>query len=951
MNGSRRMNVRPLSLKRKLMLITMSTSTVALLLASVGFVAYDLLAFRRQMSDDLMTQAEIVGANSMAALAFQDAPAAREILAALKAREGIVVASLYTPTGVLLAQYHRDLAAPRPVPVRPAGTSSRFEGNYLRVFHRITLHDQLLGTVFIESDMQQWHERVQRYTGIVAILMLGAAICALLLSSRLQRMISEPILRLQETMRAVSAQQSFALRAVKTQDDEVGSLIDGFNAMLAEIQARDAALQGANENLRLRTRELEQEVTERLRAQEDLKILNATLERRVAERSAAAEQRAQELARSEEALQRQTRILQSILDSMSDGVIVADEEGRFILVNPAAERLFRLRDRMDVPHEQWAQRSGLYLPDTVTPYPADRLPLMLAIRGEAVDGVEAFVPSSGRDEGTWVSINATPLKDDEGVLHNGVAMFHDITAHKRAAEELLNAKNAAEAANRAKSQFLANMSHELRTPLNAIIGYSEMLEEQASDAGNEELVPDLRKIHSAGKHLQALIDDILDLSKIEAGKMELFVETFDVASMVRDVVTTIRPLVEKNGNVLDISCAEDIGLVRADLTKVRQVLFNLLSNACKFTEQGHVRLMVCRRDQAWLDVTVNDTGIGMSPEQMDKLFQDFSQVDASTTRKYGGTGLGLAISRRFCQMMGGDITVVSAPGEGSTFRVQIPAGTPDTEDQAISDEAPTRADLQPATRHDLVLVIDDDPVVHDLLTRLLNREGLQVASALSGAEGLRLASELRPAAITLDVLMPGVDGWAVLTALKGNPTLADIPIIVVTMTHDKNMGYALGAADYLTKPIEPARLTSVLRRHISVSSRPSVLIVDDDPAMRNIVARLLKREGCDSREAENGRVALERVGEHAPTLIVLDLMMPEMDGFDFLAAVRRNPAWQDIPVVVVTAKEITDDDRTRLNGSVGRILRKRPAQREDLLLAVRDQVRATLQPQGGRCVP
>jgi signal transduction histidine kinase/CheY-like chemotaxis protein len=954
MTGPRRMNVRALSLKRKLMLITMSTSTVALLLASVGFVVYDLLAFRRQMSDDLMTQAEIVGANSMAALAFQDAPAAGEILAALKAREGIVAAALYTPGGMLLAQYHRDPAAHRPIPAHPASTSSRFESNSLRVFHRITLHNQSLGTVFIESDMQQWHERVQRYTGIVAILMLGAAVCALLLSSRLQRMISEPILGLQDTMRAVSAQQSFALRAVKTQDDEVGSLIDGFNAMLAEIQARDAALQGANENLRVRTRELEQEVTERLRAQEDLKTLNATLERRVAERSAAAEQRAQELARSEEALQRQTRILQSILDSMTDGVIVADEEGRFILVNPAAERLFRLRDRMDVPHDEWARRSGLYLPDTVTPYPVDRLPLMLAIKGEAVDGVEAFVPSAARDEGTWLSVNATPLKDDEGVLHNGVAIFHDITAHKRAAEELLNAKNAAEAANRAKSQFLANMSHELRTPLNAIIGYSEMLEEQASDTGHEELVPDLRKIHSAGKHLQALIDDILDLSKIEAGKMELFVETFDVAAMVRDVVTTVRPLVEKNRNVLDIDCAEDIGPVRADLTKVRQVLFNLLSNACKFTEQGHVQLTVGRRGPAWLDFTVTDTGIGMSPEQMDKLFQDFSQVDASTTRKYGGTGLGLAISRRFCQMMGGDITVLSAPGEGSTFRAQIPApagALDDAEDQAIQDAAAAGADTPLAPRQDLVLVIDDDPVVHDLLTRLLNREGLRVVSALGGAEGLRLASELRPSVITLDVLMPGVDGWAVLTALKGNPTLADIPIIVVTMTHDKHMGYALGAADYLTKPIEPARLASVLRRHMSVTGRPSVLIVDDDPDMRNIVARLLKREGCDSREAENGRAALERLGEHVPTLIVLDLMMPEMDGFDFLTAVRRNPAWRDIPVVVVTAKEITDDDRIRLNGSVGRILGKRPAQREDLLLAVRDQVRATLRPQSDGCVP
>ena len=476
-------SLRTLSIKRKLMLITMSTSTVALLLASVGFVVYDLVAFRSQMSDDLMTQAEIVGANSMAALAFRDGPAAREILSALKAREGIVAAALYAPDGALVADYRRDNGAIRAVPARPDSTSgSRFEDNYLRVFHRIELHGQVLGTVYVESDMQQWDERLKRYTGIVGVLMLGAAIVALLLSSWLQRLISEPILGLQETMRKVSAEQSFALRAVKSNDDEVGSLIDGFNAMLAEIQQRDTALQGVNDNLTARTRELEREVTERLRAQEELKSLNATLELRVAERSAAAEQRALQLARSEEAHQKQSRILQSILDSMSDGVIVADDEGSLILVNPAAKTMLRL-DGDPAPHDEWADRYGLYLPDTVTLYPMDQFPLMQAVRGEAVADVEVFAQQPGREDGRWLSVNATPLKDEEGVLHNGVAIFHDITARKHAAEELLNAKNAAEAANRAKSQFLANMSHELRTPLNAIIGYSEMLQEQAQELG------------------------------------------------------------------------------------------------------------------------------------------------------------------------------------------------------------------------------------------------------------------------------------------------------------------------------------------------------------------------------------------------------------------------------------------------------------------------------------
>ena len=272
-------------------------------------------------------------------------------------------------------------------------------------------------------------------------------------------------------------------------------------------------------------------------------------------------------------------------------------------------------------------------------------------------------------------------------------------------------------------------------------------------------------------------------------------------------------------------------------------------------------------------------------------------------------------------------TVVSVPSETS------PASDIKALDRSVADGAPRRP----------VLVIDDDPIVHDLLTRLLAKEGLEVVSALNGAEGLRLAEAIRPAAITLDVMMPGLDGWAVLTALKGNPDLADIPIIVVTITDDKNMGYALGAADYLTKPIEPARLTAILKKYTSLAQRASVLVVDDDPDMRDITARLLTKGGCEVQVAENGRVALDLLALHTPSLIVLDLMMPEVDGFDFLIALRRQPAWQAIPVVVVTAKEITDDDRHRLNGSVKRILQKRGSHRDDLLAAVKDQVTASLQ--------
>ena len=670
------------------MLIATMTSSLALLLASVGFVVYDQTAFRARMSQDLMTQAEIIGTNSLAALAFEDEKAVSEILSALQAKNEILAAAIYLPDGRLFASYRRPGSEGTSLPARPESGGYRFEPGSLKVFRPMALHGQKLGTVYIESDMQQLYARLASYTGIVGILMVGAAVVALRLSSRLQRVISQPILALEKTMRTVSTQKDFDVRVYKSQNDEIGALIDGFNNMLSELQQRDAALQGANEALKTRTIELEQQVAERLRAQEELKTLNITLEERVAERSAAAEQRAAELARSKDALHKQTRILQSILDNMSDGVIVADEAGRFILFNPAAEEILRL-EASDTLTEHWTERHGFYLSDLVTPYPSHEFPLMQAIHDQAVERAEIFVVDETRAPGgTWLSVDATPLKDEDGVLHNGVAIFRNITAHKRVEEALLKAKEAAEAASRAKSQFLANMSHELRTPLNAILGYSEMLWEQAEEGGQDEVSADLQKIHGAGKHLQSLIDDILDLSKIEAGKMELFLERFDISSVVDEVIATVQSVVEKNGNTLTVRGADDIGYMRADITRVRQILVNLLSNAGKFTENGAVCLELSREStpsRDWLLFRVTDTGIGMSRDQIGRLFCDFTQVDASTTRKYGGTGLGLAISRRFCEMMGGEITVESALGKGATFTLRLPTKVESPEEDERKD--------------------------------------------------------------------------------------------------------------------------------------------------------------------------------------------------------------------------------------------------------------------------
>ena len=525
-------------------------------------------------------------------------------------------------------------------------------------------------------------------------------------------------------------------------------------------------------------------------------------------------------------------------------------------------------------------------------------------------------------------------------------------------EELVRAKEAAEAANRAKSQFLTNMSHELRTPLNAIIGYSEMLQEASEDVGHEDFIPDLKKIHAAGKHLLGLINDILDLSKVEAGKMTPFLETFDVANLVQEVATTIHPLVQKNANTLEIQTRDALGTMYSDVTKVRQCLFNLLSNACKFTERGTLRLQVTREPVAGRDVfrfEVSDTGIGMTPEQLGKLFQAFAQADATTTRKYGGTGLGLALTRRFCQLMGGNVTVTSELGKGSTFTMQLPAEAPaQAEPTAAARDASSKAEpaweeragaaaaRSPKDRN-TILVVDDDHTVLELMQRYLSREGFHVLTAAGGEEGLRLARQARPRVITLDVMMPGMDGWAVLTALKKDPELAEIPVLLCTILDDRSMGFALGASEFLTKPIDRNHLVAVLRKHGSGHAPGKVLLVEDDAGTRELIGRMLQKEGCVVTEAENGRIALQRVVANRPELIVLDLMMPEMDGFEFMQELRKLEAYRSIPIIVVTAKDLTPEDQRMLNGQVEAILQKGGHSGDELLREICELVQDRLQ--------
>ena len=639
---------------------------------------------------------------------------------------------------------------------------------------------------------------------------------------------------------------------------------------------------------------------------------------------------------AEEARHKAEANYRMIFENALEGIYQTTPEGKYLSANPAQARIFGYSS----PQELMSDVNDVGRQHYADPHRREEVLDLIHKNGFIRDYEVEVYDRYGRV--IWISENARAVYDENNNLLRYEGSIQDITERKRVDEELRRAKEAAEAANRSKSTFLANMSHELRTPLNAIIGYGEMLQEEAADEGLTRFARDLTKIHTAGRHLLSLINDILDLSKIEAGKMELYLEEFNLANVLKEVASTAQPLAEKNHNFLQLLVDPEIGMMRADLTKVRQILFNLLSNASKFTENGSVTLQAVREQtggQDWITFKVSDTGIGLTHEQMSRLFQAFTQADPSTTRKYGGTRLGLAITRRFCEMMGGTIDAESKPGQGATFIVRLPAYPVE---ETLDTKPPTEVPVEELGQNGLVVVVDDDPQVCELLTRTLTREGLRVKNALSGLEGLQLIREVRPQVIILDVMMPGMDGWAVLVQLKSDPVLIDIPVIMLTIVDDKKMGYALGAADYMTKPIDRERLLTILKKHLPVPALASVLLVEDDPTTREMLRRMLEKEGWTVKEAENGRVGLERVQEKRPGLVLLDLMMPEMDGFGFVSELRKRVEWRDIPVVVVTAKDITAEDRALLNGSVEKILQKGAYSRENLLTEVRELVAACL---------
>ena len=649
---------------------------------------------------------------------------------------------------------------------------------------------------------------------------------------------------------------------------------------------------------------------------------------------------------------RSNQRVSGILSSLTDAFVALNPQWQITYINDKAAEILQEDPQQLLNQDFWQRFPDILGADHLTEY-------RQALKEKKKTTFEVFYPPSQ----LWLEVRIYPSVDGLSLFFQDVTIRKEaeaslkqmnqeletrvkartaqLAASMEAAEE---AREKAEDANKSKSEFLANMSHELRTPLNAIIGYSEMLEEDAEDMGQDDFVPDLQKISGSAKHLLELINAVLDLSKVEAGRMELYLESFAIAPMVRTIAATLQPIADKQGNMVVLHCPENIGNLYADQTKVRQSLYNLLSNACKFTESGEISLTVSEDAGEEIVFSIKDTGIGMTPEQLEKVFKAFTQADASTTRKYGGTGLGLTITKQFIEMMGGHISVTSQYGYGTEFTVHIPR---QVESEAAESTPPQFAPVQlskmslPTTAEGqpggTVLVIDDDEHAREIMQRFLTDAGYEAVVSSSGLEGLHLAEDIMPDLIILDVLMPDLDGWSVLQNLKGSPELADIPVVMMTMVDAEKVGFSLGATDFLTKPLQRDRLLDLLDKYVGSADRDWMLVIEDDLPSQEMLGRLLTREQWPYRTAGNGKQALDILRTHgAPDLIFLDLMMPEMDGFEFLKVLRQQPEWQSVPVIVVSAKDLTAHERLELGDAVQGIHQKGQLDRDELLEEVQD---------------
>ena len=641
--------------------------------------------------------------------------------------------------------------------------------------------------------------------------------------------------------------------------------------------------------------------------------------------------------------------LQDAIDSMPHGISLWDKDDKLVMCNKYAYNIHFKAGIKD------------YLPGLTFKEQMDRHKKFNFMRFENIDEKNKYFENAFKNRKSFTGTrtinvpqfydgsfwNATYSRLDD---NSTFTIFTNITELKNKENELRKTisaldeeKEKANEANKTKSQFLANMSHELRTPLNAIIGLTEMLKEDAEDDNLDDYLEPLDRVFNAGKHLLALINDVLDLSKIEAGRIELFNETFQLKSIIDEIVKTSQPLAEKNKNELIVNFQNSLNLVTADQTRVKQIVLNLISNACKFTENGKITLNISKKKKKSGDlilIAVKDTGIGMTKNQMDKLFNSFVQADSSTTRKYGGTGLGLTISKQLAMMMGGDVTVDSEINKGTiftaTFLADYLGASQDIKNKALKQNSLIENVVSIENQNaKTILIIDDDPTVSELIKRQLLRDSYNVVIANNGKEGIELARKIKPNLITLDILMPEMDGWSVLRTLKADPRVSKIPVVMASILDEKNKGFSLGAADFVSKPIEKERLISSIQTLIGKSENLKICIIEDDDNLRFTIKEILEKQGNIIIDASNGKDALSKLKKEntLPDIILLDLMMPVMNGFEFLNQIK-NTKIKSIPILVLTGADLDDKDKLFLNNETEKVIQKT----DETLLSITEEI-------------
>lgn len=781
--------------------------------------------------------------------------------------------------------------------------------------------DGLSWAIISEIDSSEAFIPFNKLRNQIIIISLLLMVVAIFISYFLSKSLTKPIRKLQAIADSL-ASGDLDTKIIRVSNDEIGDLSMNFNRMRLSLKKSFHEIELKKQELEQKVDERTVELNEALAKQESK---NAQLEQQNVE----LEQIQHDLVESRQLAENSKQRADTIIQSSPDGIITIDKKGIIQTFNFSAEKIFGYSEKellsknikvlmpkaIALEHDYYLEK---YIPNT----PSTIVSNNREVVGQRKDGSQ--FPLDLKVEIVFI--------DGEELF---IGIIRDITERKQMDVELQNEKEKAEEASKAKSSFLANMSHELRTPMNAIIGYSEMLAEDAEDDGLDDMLSDLNKITTAGKHLLSLINDVLDISKIEAGRMDLYLEDFNIESIIKDIAITAQPLVEKNNNKLTLKIASDVGDMHSDITKVKQILFNLLSNSAKFTKAGEITITVTK-SASIIEFSVADTGIGIPKDKLEKVFEEFSQADESTTRNFGGTGLGLALVKRFCELMGGSINVESIEGKGSSFNFNLPVSIKHCKEDIEKNEiieTSTKASKKVSGQKS-VLVIDDDPHARELLKRHLESEGYHVISVDNGKDGIELAKSWKPSLITLDVMMPEMDGWEVLKELKASNKTEKIPVVMISIVGDKAMGTSLGAVDHLSKPVDRNRLKSAVLKY---ALRGNALVIDDEQNARDIASKSLQAIGWEAITAENGKDGLEKFNDNNIDLILLDIMMPIMDGFEFLNNLRHLANGRNVPVIVLTAKDLSEQERKLLAGNVEQVFSKDETSIESLIGEINNQ--------------